>query len=162
MLMGKKEEQVVTIDVPAGVEEGMQLSVRGEGNEGPNGGINGDLIVVIEEIPHEDFVRDGQNVLYNLLVSFPDMVHGNSSIEVPTLTGRAKIKIPSGTPSGKIFRLKGKGFPSVNGYGKGDQLIYVNVFIPKESILQYQKNHSRFGGRWGCVSSKSSFRKVVF
>jgi len=127
----KREEQVVTIDVPAGVEEGMQLSVRGEGNEGPNGGINGDLIVVIDEIPHEDFVRDGQNVLYNLLVSFPDMVNGNSSIEVPTLTGRAKIKIPSGTPSGKIFRLKGKGFPSVNGYGKGDQLIYVNVFIPQ-------------------------------
>ena len=116
---------------PQGIEEGMQLSVRGEGNEGPNGGINGDLIVVIDEIPHEDFVRDGQNVLYNLLVSFPDMVNGNSSIEVPTLTGRAKIKIPSGTPSGKIFRLKGKGFPSVNGYGKGDQLIYVNVFIPK-------------------------------
>ena len=124
----------------------MQLSVRGEGNEGPNGGINGDLIVVIDEIPHEDFVRDGQNVLYNLLVSFPDMVNGNSSIEVPTLTGRAKItKIPSGTPSGKIFRLKGKRFPISQWLWQGRPTDLCQCFHPQICIFFNEKDYSKPG-----------------
>lgn len=126
----KREEQVVSVNIPAGVEDGMQLQVRGEGNEGPMNGVAGDLIVLIEEIPHENLVRDGQNVLHKLTLNFADAALG-TSVEVPTIGGKAKIKIPNGTQSGKVLRLKGKGLPSVNAYGKGDQLIYVSVYTPK-------------------------------
>lgn len=126
----KRAERTVTIQVPAGVEEGMQLSVRGEGNEGPFGGVPGDLLVVIEEEPHDHLVRDGQNVLYKLDISFPDAVLG-TKVEVPTLGSKARITIPEGTQPGKILRLKNKGIPGINSYGRGDQLIYVNVFVPK-------------------------------
>jgi len=123
-------EETVTIDIPAGVQEGMQLNVTGRGNAGQRGGGNGDLIVLIEEEPHKELHRDGNNVAYELFLSFPDAVFG-TQVEVPTIDGRAKIKIPAGTQSGKIFRLKGKGFPSVNSYGKGDQLIFVNIWTPQ-------------------------------
>jgi molecular chaperone DnaJ len=124
-------EETVTIDIPAGVQEGMQLNVGGRGNAGERGGPAGDLIVLIEEEPHPELVRDGLNVAFELHISFPDAVFG-TQVEVPTIDGRAKIKIPPGTQSGKIFRLKGKGFPSVqNGYEKGDQLIHVNVWTPQ-------------------------------
>jgi molecular chaperone DnaJ len=123
-------EETVTIDIPAGVQEGMQLNVGGRGNAGERGGPAGDLIVLIEEEPHGELVRDGLNVAYELHISFPDAVFG-TQVEVPTIDGRAKIKIPAGTQSGKIFRLKGKGFPAVNSYEKGDQLIHVNVWTPQ-------------------------------
>lgn len=123
-------EETVTIEIPAGVQEGMQLNVPGKGNAGQRGGGNGDLIVLIEEEPHKELQRDGNNVAYELFISFPEAVFG-TQVEVPTIDGRAKIKIPAGTQSGKIFRLKGKGFPSVNAYGKGDQLIFVNVWTPQ-------------------------------
>lgn len=126
----KREEQVVSVNIPAGVEDGMQLQVRGEGNEGPMNGVSGDLIVLIEEIPHESLIRDGQNVLHKLTLNFADAALG-TSVEVPTIGGKAKIKIANGTQSGKVLRLKGKGLPSVNAYGKGDQLIYVSVYTPK-------------------------------
>ena len=126
----KREERVVSVNIPAGVEDGMQLQVRGEGNEGPMNGMAGDLIVLIEEVPHESLVRDGQNVLYKLILNFADAALG-TSIEVPTIGGKAKIKIAEGTQSGKVLRLKGKGLPAVNSYGKGDQLIYVTVYTPK-------------------------------
>ena len=122
-------EETVTIDIPAGVQEGMQLSLNGKGNAGERGGSNGDLIVLIEEEAHEQLHRDGLNVAFDLHISFPEAVFG-TQIEVPTIDGKAKIKIPPGTQSGKIFRLKGKGFPSVNSYEKGDQLIHVNVWTP--------------------------------
>lgn len=122
-------EETVSIDIPAGVGEGMQLSVGGKGNAGERGGAPGDLIILIEEEQHKELHRDGLNVAYELHVSFPDAAFG-TSVEVPTIDGRAKIKIPAGTQSGKIFRLKGKGFPAVNSYEKGDQLIYVNVWTP--------------------------------
>jgi molecular chaperone DnaJ len=125
----KREERVVTINIPAGVEDGMQLQVRGDGNEGPMNGMAGDLIVLVEELPHEALVRDGQNVLYKLTLNFADAALG-TSIEVPTIGGKAKIKISEGTQSGKVLRLKAKGLPSVNAYGKGDQLIYVTVYTP--------------------------------
>lgn len=124
-------EETVSIDIPAGVQEGMQLSVGGRGNAGERGGAPGDLIVLIEEEPHKELHRDGLNVAYELYITFPDAVFG-TNLEVPTIDGRAKIKIPPGTQSGKIFRLKGKGFPAINSYEKGDQLIHVNIWTPQQ------------------------------
>jgi molecular chaperone DnaJ len=123
-------EETVSIDIPAGVQEGMQLSVGGRGNAGERGGPPGDLIILIEEEPHPELHRDGLNVAYELHISFSDAVFGIQA-EVPTIDGKAKIKIPPGTQSGKIFRLKGKGFPAVNSYERGDQLIHVNVWTPQ-------------------------------
>jgi molecular chaperone DnaJ len=123
-------EETVTIDIPAGVQEGMQLSVGGRGNAGERGGPPGDLIILIEEEQHPELHRDGLNVAYELHISFTDAVFGLQA-EVPTIDGKAKIKIPPGTQSGKIFRLKGKGFPGVNTYERGDQLIHVNVWTPQ-------------------------------
>ena len=123
-------EETVSIDIPAGVQEGMQLSLTGKGNAGERGGSNGDLIILIEEEAHPELQREGLNVAFDLHISIPDAVFG-TNVEVPTIDGRAKIKIPPGTQSGKIFRLKGKGFPAVNSYEKGDQLIHVNVWTPQ-------------------------------
>jgi molecular chaperone DnaJ len=131
-------EETVNIDIPAGVQEGMQLSVTGKGNAGERGGMSGDLIVLIEEEQHKELQRDGLNVAYDLHISIPDAVFG-SQVEVPTIDGRAKIKIPAGTQSGKIFRLKGKGFPAVNSYEKGDQLIHINVWTPQH--LSTEEKH---------------------
>src|SRR5690606_39236572 len=111
-------------------QRGMQLNVTGRGNAGERGGPTGDLIVLIEEESHKELQRDGLNVAYDLHISFPDAVFG-TQVEVPTIDGRAKIKIPAGTQSGKIFRLKGKGFPAVNSYEKGDQLIHVSIWTPQ-------------------------------
>lgn len=123
-------EETVSIDIPAGVQEGMQLSLSGKGNAGERGGSNGDLIILVEEEAHPDLQREGLNVAFELHISIPDAIFG-TNVEVPTIDGRAKIKIPAGTQSGKIFRLKGKGFPAVNSYEKGDQLIHVNVWTPQ-------------------------------
>ncbi len=123
-------EETVTIDIPAGVQEGMQLSVSGRGNAGERGGPNGDLLILIEEETHKELVRDNLNVAYELHLSFPDACFG-VSVEVPTIDGKAKLKIPPGTQSGSIFRLKGKGFPGLNSYEKGDQLIYVSIWTPQ-------------------------------
>ena len=123
-------EETVTLDIPAGVQEGMQLSMSGKGNMGERGGGTGDLVILIEEEPHPFLHREGLNVAFDLHISFPEVVFG-TNIEVPTIDGRAKIKIPAGTQSGKIFRLKGKGFPSIESHEKGDQLIQVNVWTPQ-------------------------------
>lgn len=123
-------EETISINIPAGVSEGMQLSMGGKGNAAPRGGMPGDLIILIEEIPHESLQREGNNVVYDLHISFVDAVLG-SSIEVPTIDGKAKIKIEPGTQAGKILRLKGKGVPEVNSYHRGDQLVYVNIWTPK-------------------------------
>ena len=132
------DEEKIELDIPAGVQDGMQLSVSGKGNAGERGGSAGDLLVVIEEEKHAELIREGLNVLYELHISFPDAVIG-TEIEIPTITGKAKIKIPSGTQAGKIFRLKGKGFPSVNSYEKGDQLINVNVWTPQKLNVEETK-----------------------
>jgi len=123
-------EETVSLEIPAGVQEGMQLSVNGKGNAGERGGMNGDLIILIEEEPHKELQREGLNVAFDLHLSFPDAAFG-TQVEVPTIDGKAKIKIPAGTQSGKIFRLKGKGFPAINSYEKGDQLIHVSVWTPQ-------------------------------
>lgn len=131
-------EEVITLNIPAGVSDGMQLSLSGKGNAARRGGVNGDLIVLIEEIEHQDLVRDGNDLLYNTFISFPDAVLG-TSVEIPTLEGKVKVKIEAGTQPGKILRLKAKGIPDVNGYGKGDLLIKVNVWIPKNLSKEDKK-----------------------
>ena len=132
----KRKEEVIEIEIPAGVEEGMQLSVQGRGNAGPFNGVAGDLIVVIEETEHPELRRDGENLHFDAVVNFADVVLGES-IEVPTISGKVKIKIEPGTQSGKVLRLKGKGLPSVQGYGTGDQFVHINVFTPSNiSIVE--------------------------
>ncbi len=157
-------EETVTIDIPAGVQEGMQLSISGKGNAGERGGAAGDLIVLIEEEVHPHLQRDGLNVAFELYISFPDAVFG-TQVEVPTIDGRAKIKIPQGTQSGKIFRLKGKGFPHVNSYEKGDQLIHVNIWTPQhvnedeKTMLEKMKDSENFEPKPE-KNEKSFFDKV--
>lgn len=125
-----REDEVITIMIPAGVAEGMQLSMSGKGNAARRGGVNGDLLIVVEEEQDPNLIRDENDVIYNLFLSFPTAVLGGS-VEVPTIDGMAKVKIDPGTQPGKILRLRNKGLPSVNGYGKGDQLIHVNVYVPE-------------------------------
>ncbi len=132
------EEIETSLKIPGGVSEGMQLSVSGKGNAGGPGGIDGDLLVLIEEIEDEHLTRDGNNVVYDLYISVPQATLG-ASAEIPTLDGKVKIKVESGTQSGKILRLKGKGFPDINGYGKGDQLVIVHVWIPKKLSKEERK-----------------------
>ncbi|HLW06446.1 MAG TPA: molecular chaperone DnaJ [Marinilabiliaceae bacterium] len=126
-----REDEVVTIKIPAGVEEGMQLSVSGKGNAARRGGINGDLLVLIQEEDHPELIRDGSDLIYNLTLSIPDAVLG-TPVEIPTVEGRVKVKIDPGTQPGKILRLKGKGLPEVNSYHRGDLLVRVNIFVPKD------------------------------
>ncbi len=157
-------EEMIDIEIPAGVEEGMQLSMRGKGNVGLRGGPEGDLLISIEEKPHEELQRDGMNLVYDLYLNFADAALGTSA-EVPTIEGKVKIKIPAGTQSGKILRLKGKGMPSVQSYGRGDQLIYVNVWTPKKvndqekALLEQLKNMPNFQPQPG-KSEKSFFEKM--
>jgi len=131
-------EEMINLEIPAGVSEGMQLSMNGKGNSGVNGGGSGDLLINIKEKEHEHFTRDGNNILYELDVNFADAALG-TSMEVPTLTGKVKITLPQGTPSGKIFRLRGKGLPSIQSYGKGDQLIHVNIWVPTSFTPEEKK-----------------------
>lgn len=126
-----QKEEVIDVKIPGGVGEGMQLSMSGNGNHGPNGGPAGDLLILIEEKPDELLKRDGNNVVYDLHLNFVDAVLG-TAVEVPTIDGKVKIKIESGIQSGRILRLRGKGINDINGYGSGDQLIHVNVWTPKQ------------------------------
>jgi molecular chaperone DnaJ len=132
-----KADDVISINIPPGVAEGMQLSVSGKGNAARRGGINGDLLVVIEEEMHSELIRDQQDIIYNLVLTFPQAALG-STVEVPTLEGKAKIKIDPGTQPGKVLRLKNKGLPSINRYGTGDLLINIAVYVP-ESLTKEQK-----------------------
>ncbi|MEN2281939.1 molecular chaperone DnaJ [Algoriphagus sp. SE2] len=157
------KEEVISINIPGGVAEGMQLSMSGKGNEIP-GGIAGDLLIVIEEIEDKILQRDGNNVIYDLFISFVDAALG-SSIEVPTIDGKVKIKIDPGTQSGKMLRLKGKGIKDINGYSKGDQLIMVNVWTPTQlsreerESLENLRESSNFKPDPG-KSDKSFFDKM--
>ena len=123
-------EDTVELDIPAGVAEGMQLSMTGRGNAGKRGGPAGDLLINIEEIPHEHLQREGQNLVHELHINFADAALG-TKVEVPTLEGAVRFDIASGTQSGEVKRLRGKGLPSVQGHGRGDQFVHVNVFTPK-------------------------------
>jgi molecular chaperone DnaJ len=128
-------ENVIQVTVPAGVSEGNYIPLRGQGNAGQRGGPPGDIIVVIEEEPHPILTRNGDDVVLDLLISFPEAALG-ADVEVPTLTGRAKLKIEAGTQSGRILRMREKGIPHLNSYGRGDQLVRVNVWVPTSLTAQ--------------------------
>ena len=144
-----RKEVVIPIEIPAGVEDGMQLNVRGKGNDAPGNGVAGDLLVVISEVEHESLKREGQNLHYDLYLNFADTAMG-TSVEIPAVGGNVKFKIAPGTQSGKTLRLKGKGLPSVNSYGKGDILVHVNVWTPQaltkeeKKALEVLKNSENF------------------
>jgi len=143
-----QDEETISINIPAGVGEGMQLSVSGKGNAARRGGINGDLIVLIQEEEHPYLIRQDNDLIHKLYLSIPDAILGET-VEVPTVDGRVKVKIDPGTQPGKILRLRGKGLPDVNGYGKGDLLVQINVWIPdnlnkeeKKLIEKFKKSES--------------------
>ncbi|MCM1021880.1 MAG: molecular chaperone DnaJ [Muribaculum sp.] len=126
-----RQEEVVEFAIPAGVQDGMTLSLKGKGNAARHGGVNGDLLVVVEEIPDPELIRDGNDVIYNLMLDIPTATLGGS-VDIPTITGKARVKIPSGTQPGKVLRLRGKGLPSTEGYGNGDELVNIMVYIPEK------------------------------
>ena len=155
-----RDEEVVSIKIPAGVGEGMQLNVSGKGNAARRGGINGDLLVVITEDENSELIRDGNNLIHNLFLSFPEITLGTTA-EIPTVEGKVKVKIEPGTQPEKILRLRGKGIPDVNGYGKGDLLVRVHVWIPKklnnEEKRMLEKLQNSPGFQEGPSSSEKSF-----
>ncbi|MFC2151560.1 molecular chaperone DnaJ [Bacteroidota bacterium] len=140
-----KDMEVISLDIPAGVAEGMQLSVSGKGNAARRGGVNGDLIVLIQEEKHPDLIRDGNDLVYGLYLNFAEAALG-APVEIPTVDGKVKIKIEPGTQPGKILRLRGKGLPEVNGYGKGDLLVNINVWVPKNLSKDEQKLVEQLSG----------------
>ncbi len=160
----KVQEETVSVKIPAGVVDGMQLKVTGKGNEAPGNGISGDLLVVIEEKEHDTLKREGDNLHYDLYVSLPDAVLGTSK-EIDTVTGKVRIKIEPGVQSGKILRLRGKGIPSINGYGSGDLLVHVNVWTPKtlnkqqKEFFESMRNDEHFSPKPESTD-KSFFEKV--
>lgn len=160
----KVAEETVSIKIPAGVVDGMQLKVSGKGNDAPGHGISGDLLVAIEEEDHATLQREGDNLHYDLYVSYPDAVLGTSK-EIDTVTGKVRIKVEAGVQSGKILRLRGKGIPSINGYGKGDLLVHVNVWTPKtlnkqqKEFFESMREDEHFSPRPES-SDKSFFEKV--
>ncbi len=157
-----QEEATINVDIPAGVSNGNYLTLRSEGNAGRRGGPPGDLIVVFEEIPHEVFQRQGDDIIYELNLSIPEAVLGGD-IEIPTLTGRVKIKLEPGLSPGKILRLRGKGLPNVNTNKSGDQLIVVNVYVPnkissqEKELMQQLMNSSNFKPKERTKKSKNIF-----
>ena len=157
-------EETVPIKIPAGVVDGIQLKVSGKGNEAPGHGIAGDLLVVISEEEHETLKREGDNLHYDLYVSFPEAILGTSK-EIDTVSGKVRIKVEPGVQSGKILRLRGKGIPSLNGYGKGDLLVHVNVWTPKtlnkeqKAFFESMKDDEHFDPKPES-SDKSFFEKV--
>jgi molecular chaperone DnaJ len=158
------QEEVIPIKIPAGVAEGMQLSMSGKGNVPPRGGMPGDLLIVIEEEEHELLKRDGNNIIFDLYISFIDAALG-ANAEVPTIDGKVKIKIDPGTQSGKILRLKAKGLKDLNTYEKGDELVYVNVWTPKQltsdetAMLERFRHSPNFMPKPG-KSEKGFFEKM--
>ncbi|HLG03565.1 MAG TPA: molecular chaperone DnaJ [Bacteroidia bacterium] len=131
-------EEMLSVKIPPGVHDGIQLSVGGKGNAGPRGGVPGDLIVAIEEAPHEHFIRDGNNLFYEHHISFPEATLG-ASADIPTLDGKVRIKVDPGTQSGKVLRLKNKGLPDLNGYGRGDMLISIQIWTPAHLNAEEKK-----------------------
>ncbi|MCI5912511.1 MAG: molecular chaperone DnaJ [Prevotella sp.] len=160
-----KGEEVVEIKIPAGVAEGMVVNVPGKGNAGQHNGIPGDIQVLIEEEPNDTFVRDGNNVIYNLLLDFPTATLGGS-VDIPTIDGKSvRIKIEPGTQPGKTLRLRGKGLPEVQGYGygMGDLVVNISVYVPKtlskseKEIIESLKDSDNFKG--DVVTKRTIFQK---
>ena len=156
------KEETVPINIPAGVTEGVQLKVGGKGNDAPGkNSISGDLLVLIEEIPHETLKREGTNIHYDLYINFSEAVLGTSK-EVETVTGKVKIKIDPGTQSGKILRLKGKGLPSIERYGTGDFLIHTNVWTPQELDKEQRQFFEKMSDNSNFTPSPNNTDKSFF
>ena len=153
------EDEVINIRIPAGVEEGMQLSMSGKGNAARRGGVNGDLLILVEEEEDPNLIRDHNDVIYNLFISFPTAALGGS-VEVPTIEGVAKVKIEPGTQPGKVLRLRNKGLPSINGFGTGDELINVNVYVPEKLSASEKKKMEEMNKSESFTPSKSVIDSV--
>lgn len=157
-------EEVLTISIPAGVDSGMQLTMRGKGHAAQNGGVNGDLLVAIEVSDHELFERDGNNLYLNYYISFPQAALG-ATVEIPTLTGKAKVKIAPGTQGGQVLRLQGKGMPQIQSHNVGDLIVNVNVWTPKnltkeeKKIIEDLSSHDNFVPKPG-KNERSVFNRV--
>lgn len=156
-----KNEEVISINIPAGVEEGMQLKLSGKGNAARRGGVNGDLIVLIKEEAHPELEREGNDLVYSLYLSVPQAILGGT-VEIPTIESKVKIKIEPGTQPGKILRLRGKGVPDVNGYGRGDLLVNINVWIPKNISTEERKQIEKFTDSPNFVAEKPKHEKGFF
>ena len=156
----EKKEEVVSFNIPAGVEEGMVLTVKGKGNAPELGGVSGDLYVVIQEEKSHDLIRNGENLIYNLLLDLPTAVLGGSA-EIPTVDGRVRITIEPGIQPGKILRLAGKGLPRPNRYGKGDLLVNVQVYIPEKLNEEERKKIESLKGAPN-IKPSESVRKRIF
>jgi molecular chaperone DnaJ len=156
-----KDDEIIKLNIPAGVGEGMQLSVSGKGNAARRGGINGDLILLIHEVEHQNLVRNGNDLLYNLFVSIPDAILGKP-VEIPTLDGKVKVRIDPGTQAGKVLRLRNKGLPDVNGYGRGDLLVNVNVWIPKTVDKEEKKTIEKLGTSDNFQPNPTKYEKSFF
>jgi len=154
-----QQEEVITINIPAGVAEGMQLSMNGKGNAARRGGLNGDLLILIEEEPHPELLRDENDLVYNLLLSFPTAALGGT-VEIPTIDGRVKVKIEAGTQPGKILRLRGKGLPTVNQYGTGDLLVNISVYVPETLSRDERKTIEKLEESENFKTSPSLSKKI--
>ena len=154
-----REDRTVTFTIPAGVADGQTLTVKGQGNAAIHGGVNGDLLVVIEEIKNPELIRDGNDVIYNLMLDIPTAALGGS-VEVPTINGRARLKIPAGTQPGKVLRLRGKGLLSTEGYGTGDELINVMVYIPENLTDDEKKTIESLQGKPNMTPNESTKTRI--
>ncbi|MCM1137458.1 MAG: molecular chaperone DnaJ [Duncaniella sp.] len=154
-----RQDVTVSFSIPAGVSDGQTLTLRGKGNAAIHGGANGDLLVVIEEIKNPELIRDGNDVIYNLMLDIPTATLGGT-VEVPTITGRARMKIPAGTQPGKVLRLRGKGLPSTEGYGTGDELVNVMVYIPENVTPEEQQTIESLRGKPNMTPNESTKQRI--
>ena len=154
-----RKEETISFTIPAGVQDGQTLTLRGRGNAALHGGVNGDLLIVIEEIKDPQLIRDGNDVIYNLMLDIPTATLGGQ-IEVPTITGRARLKIPAGTQPGKVLRLRGKGLPSTDGYGTGDELINIMVYIPEKLSDDERKAIESLQGKPNLTPDESTKTRI--
>ena len=155
----ERKDETVSFSIPAGVQDGQTLTMRGKGNAAPRGGANGDLLIVIEEVKHPELIRGGNDIVYNLMLDLPTATLGGS-VEVPTITGRARMKIPAGTQPGKVLRMRGKGLPSTDGYGTGDELVNIMVYIPENLGQQEQAAIESLRGKPGVTPDESTKNRI--
>ncbi|WP_302321256.1 molecular chaperone DnaJ, partial [uncultured Duncaniella sp.] len=155
----ERKDETVSFSIPAGVQDGQTLTMRGKGNAAPRGGANGDLLIVIEEVKHPELIRDGNDIVYNLMLDLPTATLGGS-VEVPTITGRARMKIPASTQPGKVLRMRGKGLPSTDGYGTGDELVNIMVYIPENLGQQEQAAIESLRGKPGVTPDESTKNRI--
>lgn len=154
-----RQDDIITVKIPAGVAEGMTLSMKGKGNAARHGGIPGDLLIVIEEEKDSELIRDENDLIYNLMLDIPTAVFGGK-VEVPTIDGRARLTIEPGTQPGKILRLRGKGLPSPNGYGKGDMLVNVMVYIPEKLTASEKEAFQKLQGSPNITPSEPEKKRI--